>query len=259
VYAMGGEVLLALNIAGFPADLPREMIAEIFLGAAEVVRAGGGVVAGGHTVTDAEPKFGLVVTGTIHPDHIVTLAGAQPGDQLILTKPLGSGIIATAARADALHEEAHLAEAIKVMSALNRGGAAAMRRVGVSACTDITGFGLLGHASEMAEASGVGMVLHANTLPLLTGALIYAREGKVTGGAKRNRDFFTKVTVDKSVEPPYIEVAWDPQTSGGLLIAVSASKTDALLMALDEEGIHGYPIGHVSEGEGIALVTEGTL
>lgn len=256
VYAMGGEVMLALNIGAFPDSLPREMISEIFLGAAEKVREAGGVVAGGHTITDDEPKFGLVVTGTIHPSQIVTLAGARPGDQLVLTKPLGSGILATAARNDALHEEAHLEEAVRVMTTLNRGAAAAMRRVGVHACTDVTGFGLLGHAAEMAAASGVGMLLYAPALPLLPDVLRYAQEKQSTGGAGRNRAFFQEVRVDAKVEQSYIDVAWDPQTSGGLLISVTPDLCDDLLHALEEEGVQGHPIGHVSEGRGIALVTE---
>jgi selenide, water dikinase len=256
VYAMGGEVMLALNIGAFPDSLPREMISEIFLGAAEKVREAGGVIAGGHTITDDEPKFGLMVTGTIHPAKIVTLAGAQPGDQLILTKPLGSGILATAARNDALHEEGHLEEAVRVMTTLNRGAAAAMRRVGVHACTDVTGFGLLGHAAEMATGSGVGMLLYASALPLLPEVLRYAQEGQKTGGANRNREFFREVTVDAKVEQRYADVAWDPQTSGGLLIAVASDLCDDILVALEEEGVHGHPIGHVSEGRGVALVTD---
>ncbi len=256
VYAMGGEVMLALNVGGFPDSLPREMIAEIFLGAAEKVREAGAVVAGGHTIVDEEPKFGLVVTGTIHPDRVLTLVGAQPGDQLLLTKPLGSGIIATAARNDALHETEHLEEAVAVMLQLNQGAAVAMQRVGVHACTDITGFGLLGHASEMATASGIAMVIGAAKLPLMRGALRYAREGHLAGGLKRNRAFFTGVKVDSAVDQACAAVAWDPQTSGGLLIAVSKEKTDEMLATLEGEGVSGYHIGQVYEGKGIKLVTE---
>ncbi len=255
VYAMGGEVLLALNIGGFPSSLPREMIAEIFLGAAQKVREAGAVIAGGHTVVDEEPKFGLVVTGTVHPQRVVTLAGAQPRDQLVLTKPLGSGIIATAARNDALDEEATLDEAIAMMSQLNRGAARAMQRVGVHACTDISGFGLLGHASEMAAASGVGLWIDATRLPLLSGALQYAKAGHLAGGLHRNRDFFDKVVVASTVKPALAHVAWDPQTSGGLLMAVAEDKTDALMAELERENVRGFRIGHVTEGEGIAFVT----
>lgn len=256
VYAMGGEVLLALNIGGFPADLPHEMISAIFMGAAERVREAGAVVVGGHTVNDQEPKFGLVVTGTIHPEQILTLAGAKVGDSLILSKPLGSGIIATAARADGLEDEKHLAEAIEVMTSLNRGAAAAMRRVGAHACTDITGFGLLGHAAEMAEASAVAMVINSSALPTLSGALHYAENGYTTGGAKRNEQFFAQVSVERGVEEPLQALAWDPQTSGGLLIAVANEQTDELLQALQEEGVEGYLIGNTLAGEGISFVTD---
>ncbi len=256
VYAMGGEVMLALNIGGFPDSLPREMISEIFVGAAEKVREAGAVVAGGHTVVDEEPKFGLVVTGTVHPERVITLAGALPGDQLVLTKPLGSGIIATAARNDGLHDEADLEEAIEIMKQLNQGAARAMQSVGVHACTDITGFGLLGHASEMAAASGVGMMIFAHTLPIMRGALRYAEAGHLAGGLKRNQSFFTTVAAASDLERPYVDVAWDPQTSGGLLIAVAEAQTDLLLQTLEEQGVNGCPIGHVTEGTGIAFVTK---
>jgi selenide,water dikinase len=290
IYAMGGEVLLALNIGGFPGDLPPAMISEIFLGAAEIVRQAGGIIVGGHTVTDNEPKFGLVVTGTIHPDHILTLAGAQLGDVLILTKPLGNGIIATAARADSLTDPAHLDNAVRWMTALNRGAARALRRVGANACTDVTGFGLLGHAGEMAEGSHVNLRISASALPLLDGALEYAQKGYTTGGAARNAQFFAKVEVrgreergendnDKPsfvsspvplgrgttqdtesgratpIDENLVKVAWDPQTSGGLLIAVAAEKHTELLKALSEEGVKGYIIGEVvSAGDGRVLL-----
>ncbi len=264
IYAMGGEVLLALNIGGFPAELPPAMISEIFMGAAEVMKQAGGIIVGGHTVTDNEPKFGLVVTGTIHPDNILTVAGAQPGDILILTKPLGNGIIATAARADGLTDPAHMENAVRWMTTLNRGAARAMRRVGAHACTDVTGFGLLGHASEMAEASGVNFRISMNTLPVLDGALAYVAQGYTTGGAGRNQQFFAKVELSEAyvdspvpsgqghgVDENLLKVAWDPQTSGGLLIAVAAEKEADLIQVLAEEGVKGYIIGKVTEqGEG---------
>lgn len=254
VYAMGGEVMLALNVGGFPNELPHDMISAILMGAAQKVREAGGVVAGGHTVMDEEPKFGLVVTGMIHPDKILTLAGAQPNDQLILTKALGSGIITTAARADGLSEPAHLDEAVEMMMTLNRGAAAGLRKVAAHACTDVTGFGLLGHASEMAEASGVGMRIRASALPVLSGTLDYAEKGYVTGGAKRNQRFFEQVTVDPNLQKAYVDLAWDPQTSGGLLIAVPQENAEQLLAALEQQGTHGWLIGHVTEHPGVALV-----
>ena len=254
VYAMGGEVMLALNIGGFPNDLPRDMISAIFMGAAQKVREAGAVVAGGHTVIDEEPKFGLVITGTIHPDKILTLTGAQANDKLILTKALGSGIISTAARADGLSDESHLEEAVELMMSLNRGAAAALRKVGAHACTDITGFGLLGHASEMASASGVGMRIRASALPMLTGTLDYAEKGYVTAGAKRNQTFFQQVTIEADVTQAYIDLAWDPQTSGGLLIAVAKEQADKLLATLNEEGTQAWTIGHVTDDSGVVLV-----
>lgn len=272
IYAMGGEVLLALNIGGFPADLPSAMISEIFMGAAEIMKQAGGIIVGGHTVTDNEPKFGLVVTGTIHPDQVLTLAGAQPGDVLVLTKPLGNGIIATAARADGLSDPLHMEHAVRWMTTLNRGAARAMRQGGIHACTDVTGFGLLGHAAEMAEASGVNLRISASSLPLLEGAMAYAAQGYTTGGAGRNEQFFATVEIagtqpptdggnPTSVEPgttvdaTLLKVAWDPQTSGGLLIAVAAEKEAALIQALSEEGVKGYIIGKVLEtGEGKVIV-----
>jgi selenide, water dikinase len=256
VYAMGGEVLLALNIGAFPNELPRDMIAEILLGAAETVREGGGVMVGGHTVNDAEPKFGLAVTGIVHPDMILTLAGALPGDVLVLTKPLGGGLVTTAARADALEDDSHLVEAVRVMMTLNRGAAAAMRGIGVHACTDITGFGLFGHAAEMAEASDVRLRIQMSRLPALPGALRYAELGQTTGGARRNRDHFGAVRVAPEVETPLVELGWDPQTSGGLLIAVAPDRVDALLAALEDEGATGHRIGIVEAGEGLLAVTD---
>lgn len=253
IYAMGGEVLLALNIGAFPADLPPAMVSEILLGAAEVVRSAGGVVAGGHTVTDDEPKFGLVVTGTVHPDHVITLAGAQAGDVLILTKPLGTGIIATAARADGLTDPRHLDEAVYWMTTLNRVAARAMQSVGVHACTDITGFGLLGHAAEMAEASHVRLHISAATLPIMEGTLDYAAAGYTTGGAGRNQAYFENVTLDAAIPAPLRAVAYDPQTSGGLLISVAADKQNALLQALTAEGAIASVIGTVSSGAGVTL------
>lgn len=259
VYAMGGEALLALNIGGFPDSLPREMITDIFLGAAEKVREAGAVVAGGHTVLDQEPKFGLVVLGTIHPERIATVAGARPGDRLVLTKPLGTGLITTAARADGLVDAEHLATAVESMTRLNRGAAAAMRAAGIGAavhaCTDVTGFGLLGHAVEMAEASGVCLRFEADTLPLLPGARHYGAEGFAPGGAKRNRTFFAdRVRLDEAaVDRSLREILWDPQTSGGLLIAVDPAAVETLTAALEARGERFWIVGTVIEGQGVEV------
>lgn len=260
VYAMGGEALLALNIGGFPDTLPRGMIADILLGAAEKVHEAGAVVAGGHTVVDEEPKFGLVVLGTVHPAQVATVAGARPGDHLVLTKPLGTGLITTAARADGLTDPAHMKAAIASMVRLNRTAAAVMRAVGIGptvhACTDITGFGLLGHAAEMAEASGARLVFEADRLPLLPGALQYGEGGFVPGGSMRNRQYFGgRVRLDeRAVSWALREVLWDPQTSGGLLMAADPALVEALVEALAAEAEPFWVVGRVAEGQGVEVV-----
>jgi selenide,water dikinase len=190
VYAMGGDVLLALNVAAFPQSLDPAVVSAVFEGAATKVSEAGGVIAGGHTVVDDEPKFGLSVTGTIHPDRILTKAGARPGDRLFLSKPIGTGVVTTALKRDAV-DAADLAAAVEAMLTLNRAASAAAREVaGVHACTDITGFGLLGHAAEVAAKSDVGLRLRAGAVPLLTGAERYAAAGHQAGGLGRNRDHF---------------------------------------------------------------------
>src|SRR5579884_2005196 len=189
VYAMGGDVLFALNIAAFPADLPPAILTAIFEGGASKVAEAGGVIAGGHTVTDDEPKYGLSVTGTVHPDRILTKAGAQIGDRVFLTKPLGTGVITTAIK-NQVASPADAEAAIRSMLTLNRAASVAARRAGVNACTDITGFGLLGHATEVAIKSGVGLHVSAAAIPLLPGALRYVAKGQVPGGLVRNRDYY---------------------------------------------------------------------
>lgn len=260
VYAMGGEPLLALNIGGFPASLPHAMITEIFIGADEVVRAAGAVTAGGHTIIDEEPKFGLVVTGTVHPAGIVAVAGIQPGDHLFLTKPLGTGLVTTAARNDSLTDPAHLAAAVASMRRLNRAAAAAMRAVGIGpegvhAATDVTGFGLLGHAVEMAEASDLALHLDAAALPLLPGAREYAEAGQSPGGAGRNRAHFApQVRLDdERVDRALAALLWDPQTSGGLLIAVAEAAAPRLAAELAAHDLPVHRIGHAAPGRGVTV------
>jgi selenide,water dikinase len=250
VYAMGGEVLLALNVGAFPADLPPEMVSEILTGAADMVAAAGGVIAGGHTITDEEPKFGQVVTGLVHPDRVITKAGAQPGDVLVLTKPIGSGVITTAARNDAA-EPQHLDGAVRWMKRLNRRAAQAMQKAGAHAATDVTGFGLLGHAAEMAELSGVSMRFRAEDIPLMDGALTYAEAGHVPGGSGRNWTYFDPVVSWKTGFSETIKrLLFDAQTSGGLLIALPS----AHLPGMEEEMSAGdapcWVVGEVEEGDG---------
>jgi selenide,water dikinase len=253
VYAMGGEVLLALQVAGFPEDQPAGVLADIFRGGAEKVAEAGGVIAGGHTLIDAEPKYGLSVTGLAHPDQIMRKGGARPGDVLILTKPLGTGIVLTAARADGCHPE-HLNAAVASMTRLNRHAAHVALEAGVRGCTDVTGFGLLGHAEEMARSAGVRIVIDSTALPELPGAIDYAREGHVTGGANRNRSGLDgKVRFERSLPPEIEHLLFDPQTSGGLLIAIARDGADALTSMLAASELSAARIGRVEVGSGVVV------
>lgn len=246
VYAMGGEVMLALNIAAWREDIPLEVLSDILRGAADKVAEGGAAIAGGHTITDDEPKFGLSVTGIVHPDRITTKGGARPGDYLVLTKPLGSGLITTAAK-NGVASEAHLTSAIVWMTRLNRGAAHAMQRVGIRSATDVTGYGILGHAYEMAEASGVVFRFRAHELPLLDGALEYAEKKQIPGGSGRNR-LYLNGKVDYLTHPAESldELLYDPQTSGGLLIAVPEVHLQELVGALDSENAAHWIVGDVA-------------
>jgi selenide,water dikinase len=258
VYAMGGDVLFALNIAAFPDDLSPDILTAIFDGGAAKVAEAGGVIAGGHTVTDDEPKYGLTVTGRIHPDHILTKAGAKPGDRLFLTKPLGTGLITTAAKNDAV-DGADLNTAIVSMMTLNRAASQVVRASTVNACTDVTGFGLLGHASEIAEKSGVGLRLSASTLPLLPGALRYAAEGQQPGGLGRNREYFMEstpggITFVSSISTDLMAVMFGPETSGGLLVSVPVAAASELETSFAGAGLPLWSIGDVVESPGIEVV-----
>jgi selenide,water dikinase len=254
VYAMGGKVLFALNVAGFPEDLPAEIITAIFAGAAAKVAEADAIIAGGHTVTDAEPKFGLVVTGTIHPDRVWTKAGARAGDRLFLTKPVGTGIVATALKRQQVEAD-DLAAAVDSMLTLNRAAAeAACAGGGAHAATDITGFGLLGHASEMAAKSGVVLRISASSVPLLPGARRYAEAGHIAGGLGRNRDYFEEhggIRFARDVDPIAQAILFDPQTSGGLLFAVPAERAEVFHAAFAEANVPLWPIGEVHAGAGI--------
>ena len=253
VYAMGGEVLLAINVAGFPSGLPSALLAEIFRGGAEKVAEAGGIIAGGHTIADDEPKYGLAVTGLVHPDRVVTKGGAQIGDRLVLTKPIGSGVITTAARALAA-EVSHLDGCVRWMSQLNREAARAMQTVGVHAATDITGFALLGHAFEMAEASAVAFRFSASAIPIMDGALGYAEAGQLTGGAGRNRSWLKPhVRFDTDVPRPLEDLLYDPQTSGGLLMAVAPDRHADLVAELTRRDVPAYTIGVVEAGAGLVI------
>jgi selenide,water dikinase len=254
VYAMGGEVLLALNVCAFPADMSPDVISRILLGGADKVREAGGVLAGGHTVDDPEPKYGLSVLGVVHPRDVRTKAGAQPGDALVLTKPLGVGIITTAFKGG-VGEIAHLERAAKTMAMLNQRAARVMQHVGVHAATDITGFGLLGHSSEMAALSQVELRFHFNRLPFLEGAQRYAREWLFPAGANRNQEHFGCGIAFASEIPVEMQLLlFTPETSGGLLIAVPAERLDELLTRCADAGQTAWHIGEVIAGNGIVVL-----
>jgi selenide,water dikinase len=253
VFAMGGAPLLALSIAAFPEELPTSMLGEILRGADEQVRAAGALLAGGHTIRDTEPKYGLAVVGTAHPAAIWTKSTARPGDALFLTKPLGTGLVLHGAKRD-LAGAPELAEAVRWMRALNRDAAETLRPFEPNAVTDVTGFGLLGHAHEMASRSGVCLELAAGSLVALPGALDVAHAGERTGGDERNREFAgAHVTVDGDVSADVVALAWDPQTSGGLLISLPRERGPVLQATFDARGLFLARIGSVEEGAGVTL------
>jgi selenide, water dikinase len=233
VYAMGGVPRTALNIVCWPqTGLPGEMLAEIMRGGAEKAREAGVVIVGGHSVADEEVKFGMSITGVIDPRRIVRNVGALPGDALILTKPLGTGILMTAFKRDALPEDQYAA-AVQAMTMLNAAAASAMLKYDVHAATDVTGFGLMGHALKMAEGSGVTIIFEESDLPLLPGVIELVRAEMIPGGGTRNREFYgPQMKIADEVADEMAEIAFDPQTSGGLLIAVPSEEATALLAEL---------------------------
>lgn len=233
VYAMGGRPVSALNIVCWPqTGLPREMLTEVLRGGSEKAREAGVVVVGGHSVADEEVKFGMAVTGVIDPRRIVRNVGAQVGDALLLTKALGTGVLMTAFKRDALNPE-HYTSAVNSMVQLNAGAAAIMLNHEVHAATDVTGFGLLGHAFKMADGSNITLVFEESDLPLLQGALEQVRAGMIPGGGTRNREYYAPhVKVSDEVSEEMVALAFDPQTSGGLLISVPESQSVAMLAEL---------------------------
>lgn len=254
VYAMGGEVLMAINLCAFPAEVDFAILAEILRGGAEKVKEAGAVVAGGHTIMDNEPKYGLAVTGVVHPDRVLTKGGARAGDVLILTKPLGAGVITTALKKGQAHE-AHVENAMQIMATLNRVAAQAAQQVEVHAMTDVTGYSLLGHGREMANLSGVNLRIHSNAIHWMEGAQHYAELGAFAGGMGRNRGFYGKwVQFEDSVNEVTRQLLFDPQTSGGLLIAVAREYAEPLLQTLTQRGIDGQRIGEVAVGDGLIIV-----
>jgi selenide,water dikinase len=254
VYAMGGDVVLALNVAGFPADLPHDVSGEILRGGAEKVAEAGGVLAGGHTIDAKEPTYGLAVMGLVHPDRIWTKGGAQPGDALVLTKPLGVGMVTTALKAG-VADDAHVAEAVDSMKRLNRDAARLLDRGGTHACTDITGFALLGHGLEMAAKGGVQLSFSFDNLPYVPGAVKYAEDNLFPGGSCNNqRAYADSVTFASRFDEEMQLLLFTPETSGGLLAAVAPEKLDALLDAFSAANHRCWVVGSVTEGTGIRVL-----
>jgi selenide, water dikinase len=243
VFAMGGAPLLALSIAAFPEELETEVVAAVFAGADEQVRAAGAILAGGHTIRDVEPKYGLAVVGTVHPDAIWVKSGARPGDAVFLTKPLGTGLV--------LAGKGDIAEAARWMTTLNAAAADVLRGFAPNAVTDVTGFGLFGHAHETADRSGVRLVLDAATFPALPGALEAARAGTRTGGDPRNREF-APVEADDVAEEA-LALGYDAQTAGGLLVTLPAEKALSLEAEFRRRDLFLARVGSVEEGSGVVV------
>jgi selenide,water dikinase len=250
VYAMGGTPLLALSIAAFPEELPVDMLAAIFAGADSQVRGAGAILAGGHTIRDLEPKYGLAVVGTVHPEGIWRKDGANPGDAIYVTKPLGTGLILTGFKRR-LAGTQPLERAVRWMRTLNNEAADALRPFEPNAVTDVTGFGLFGHAHEVAERSAVRIRLEPERFPAIDGALDLARKGVRTSGDPRNRDFVNGRLSAKEISPVLEALGYDPQTAGGLLLSIPAEKSPTLELAFEQRRLFLRRIGVVEAGSGL--------
>ena len=249
VYAMGGEPKLCLNIMAIPESMPKEAVHQLLRGGYDKVYEAGALITGGHSILDDEPKYGLAVTGFVHPDRVLTNAGACPGDVLLLTKPLGIGVLTTAAKADMASQEA-IALAERLMTTLNKSARDAMVNYRVHACTDVTGFGLLGHACEMAQGSGVELELHVGDIDLIPEAVELARMGILPAGMYRNRAFAEGEVDAGNTELCRQDLLYDPQTAGGLLMAVDPADAEALLAELRRCVPSAQRIGSVGEYRG---------
>jgi selenide, water dikinase len=252
VFAMGGTPLLALSIAAFPEELPIEVLAAVFAAADAQVRAAGGLLAGGHTIRDDEPKYGLAVVGTVRPDGIWPKNGARPGDALFVTKPLGTGLIMSGHK-KGLTGTQPLDRAVSWMRTLNAAAADVLRPFEPNAVTDVTGFGLFGHAHEVAERSGVKIVIEADRVPAIDGALDLARKGIRTSGDPRNRDFAAAHVSAPGLSEAYDALGYDPQTAGGLLVALPREQAPALEAAFLAKHLFLRRVGRVEEGSGVAV------
>ena len=254
VYAMGGRPIMAMNLLCFPDCLDLEVAGKILEGGADKVREAGCTIAGGHSITDKEPKYGLCVSGFVDPNKMLTNSAVEPGDALIITKPIGTGILSTAAKGELLTEE-QTQLMVDTMRELNRYAGEAAEDMGVHACTDITGFGLAGHLCEMAEGSKTTIVLESGKVPILPGVLDFARMGMIPAGAYRNRSYFggNRVAVAESVPTEVSDAMFDPQTSGGLLFSLPAERVSALMQKLRDAGIAAAVIGHAESFDGTAV------
>ena len=254
IYAMGGTPFMALNIAALPPDLDPIILQQIMLGGAEAAQAAGVVIAGGHTVRDAEPKYGLAVVGFVDLDGMFTKGGAHPGDRLVLTKPIGFGTVTTALKRGKAEAE-DVAVVTRWMTRLNRDASLLAREFQLCAVTDVTGYSLLGHSSEMTLASGLAYQIEFDKVPFLAEALPYARQDIFPGGANDNREFYgSRVTFEKSLENWQQMMLFDPQTSGGLLMSVPANKIDAFQARAAEMHQPAWVIGSVTEGKGVHVI-----
>jgi selenide,water dikinase len=250
---MGGTPFLALNVAALPANLPPEVCAEIIRGGAEKAAEAGVIIAGGHTIQDNEPKYGLVCLGFAHPDLIMTKSAASPGDALVITKPLGFGVTTTSLK-DGKAKEEHVEEVVLWMKQLNKKAGELAQSHGVKAATDITGFSLLGHAWEMAESSGVGFNIHWDMIPFVSGAREYASQFNFPGGAYDNRLFFgDHIKAPKSLTEEELLLLFDPQTSGGLLLSIGSDYLDDFRIQAEKMGQPAWVVGDVVEGNEITI------
>jgi selenide,water dikinase len=252
IYAMGGEPLTALNLVAFPCSLDLAVLRDILAGGFSKIEEADARLCGGHSVQDDEPKYGLSVTGFVEEDGVVRNAGAKVGDALVLTKPLGLGILTTALKRDLVSED-EIEDAVETAARLNKGARDALREVGVSAATDVTGYGLLGHLLEMLEASGVGALIRHRDVPIWERAVPLAAEGCYPGGLKSNREYLEGRVVSHGLQPEHLLPLYDPQTSGGLLVALPGERATAFVRSLEEHGASGAMVGEVVEGSGVRV------
>jgi selenide, water dikinase len=254
IYAMGGEPITALNLVAFPCALDLAILRDILAGGYSKIEEAGARLCGGHSVQDEEPKYGLSVTGWVEEDRVVRNNGARVGDVLVLTKPVGLGILTTALKRELVSEE-EIEAAVEVASQLNRGARDALREVAISAATDVTGYGLLGHLSEMLEASGVGAVVRRSEVPVWERAVPLAADGCYPGGLKSNREYLEGRVVADGVGADDLLPLYDPQTSGGLLVAVPEQRASAFVRSLEKHGASGTLVGDVVEGSGVRVTS----